>query len=332
MKPLFYIMLAALLIAAAKKSEPKERLSEYGFFTGRLADLSPAKNVIPYQLNTPLFSDYAEKARFIYLPDGGAIPYNADSVFAFPTGSVLIKTFYYPQKEGRRLMETRLLLHEPEGWKALVYVWNDEQTEAFLEVAGDRKPVTYQQHKFDYIIPNLNQCKGCHNTNESMQPIGPSAKQLNGDYPYTSGKENQLTHWSKLHILTGLPGTNIPRAPVWNDPSTGSLNDRARIWLDVNCGHCHKRDGPARTSALFLNTGEKDSTHLGFYKTPVAAGRGSGNLQFNIVPGEPDKSILVYRMQSTDPGVMMPELGRKLTHAEGLELVKEWIRKMPASK
>lgn len=330
---LCYIILSSiLLLSAGRRDEPKERLSEYNFFTGKLADMTPGKNVTPYQLNTPLFSDYAEKARFIYLPEGETVPYNADSVLAFPKGTVLIKTFYYPQPTGRRLMETRLLLHENDGWKALVYIWNDEQTEAFLEVAGDRKPMTYQNKSFDYIIPNLNQCKGCHNTRETMQPIGPTARQLNGDFAYTTGKENQLTHLAKLQLLTGLPGSDIPRAPVWNDPSTGSLNDRARIWLDVNCGHCHKPDGPARTSALFLNIDEQNPTHLGIFKTPVAAGRGSGNRQFNIVPGQPDKSILAYRMESTDPGVMMPELGRKLNHTEGIELVKEWIRKMETTK
>lgn len=338
-KIIFISMLAIVLLSSRSQPGPEELLSGYGFFTGRMADMIPAEGVIPYQLNTPLFSDYAEKARFIKLPQGAAVPYNANGVLQFPVGTVLIKTFYFPQTDkGKRLMETRLLIHEARGWKALEYIWNDEQTDAVLEVAGDRKPVTItnpagREIAFDYIMPNLNQCKGCHNTNDVMQPIGPSARQLNGDLPYASGTENQLLHWSRLGILKGLPPINeVPATPVWNDPATGSLNDRARAWLDINCAHCHKQDGPARTSALLLSYDEKDSTRLGFYKTPVAAGRGSGGLQYNIVPGHPEKSILVYRMASTDPGVMMPELSRKLVHAEGLELIKAWIRQMPATQ
>lgn len=338
-KIIFISMLAIVLLSSRSQPGPEELLSGYGFFTGRMADMIPAEGVIPYQLNTPLFSDYAEKTRFIKLPQGAAVPYNANGVLQFPVGTVLIKTFYFPQTDkGKRLMETRLLIHEARGWKALEYIWNDEQTDAVLEVAGDRKPMTItnpagREIAFDYIMPNLNQCKGCHNTNDVMQPIGPSARQLNGDLPYASGTENQLLHWSRLGILKGLPPINeVPATPVWNDPATGSLNDRARAWLDINCAHCHKQDGPARTSALLLSYDEKDSTRLGFYKTPVAAGRGSGGLQYNIVPGHPEKSILVYRMASTDPGVMMPELSRKLVHAEGLELIKAWIRQMPATQ
>ncbi|QEH41372.1 SO2930 family diheme c-type cytochrome [Chitinophaga sp. XS-30] len=340
MKKLIFIsMLAIVLLSSRSEPGPEELLSGYGFFTGRLADQVPAEGVIPYQLNTPLFSDYAEKARFIKLPQGAAVPYSANGVLQFPVGTVLIKTFYFPQTDrGKRLMETRLLIHEAGGWKALEYIWNDEQTDAVLEVAGDRKPVTItnpagREITFDYIMPNLNQCKGCHNTNDVMQPIGPSARQLNGELLYASGTENQLQHWSRLGMLKDLPPINeVPATPVWNDPATGSLNDRARAWLDINCAHCHKQDGPARTSALLLSYEEKDSTRLGFYKTPVAAGRGSGGLQYNIVPGDPERSILVYRMASTDPGVMMPELSRKLVHAEGLELIKAWIRQMPATQ
>ncbi len=231
-------------------------------------------------------------------------------------------------------METRLLTHTAEGWKALVYIWNDEQTEATLEVAGDRKPVQFiDQHgrtvRFEYIVPNLNQCKGCHNTNEVMTPIGPTARQLNGNFHYANGAENQLQHWLKAGILNGLDDVaHAPKAPVWNDPSTGSVEARARIWLEINCAHCHKPDGPGKTSGLFLLASEKDPTKIGINKPPVAAGRGAADLQFDIVPGHPEKSILIYRMASTDPGIMMPELSRKLTHKEGVELVREWIRQM----
>ncbi|MEZ0483975.1 SO2930 family diheme c-type cytochrome [Fibrella aquatica] len=317
-----------------------EKLSDYGFFAGNPANQKPVTGVVPYALNTPLFTDYAEKLRFVKLPAGKTVTYNDSAVLAFPVGTTLIKTFYYPvdfrdPAKGRRLIETRLLVHQPEGWKALDYVWNDEQTDAFLEVAGDTKMVSYidkagasRQHP--YVIPNLNQCKGCHNRNETMTPIGPSVRQLNGNLTYASGPENQLTHWQQRSMLTEMPALeNCPKAPIWNDPTTGSLNDRARIWLDINCAHCHNPKGPAMTSGLNLSMSEKDPTAIGLMKTPVAAGRGSGGRSYDIVPGKPDESILIYRLHSTDPGVMMPELGRKTVHTESLALLRDWISTLP---
>ncbi|MDZ7936024.1 MAG: SO2930 family diheme c-type cytochrome [Emticicia sp.] len=322
---------------------PKEKLSDYRFFEGNTADQKPAKGVLPYSLNTPLFTDYAEKLRFVKLPENQTVAYNATEVLDFPVGSTIIKTFYYPNdfrkpELGRKLIETRLLIHETDGWKALDYVWNDEQTEAYLEVAGDTKEVSYidangKKKKHEYAIPNVNQCKGCHNRNEKMSPIGPSARQLNGqlsmvNYQFHTA-DNQLVTWQKMGVLTNLPAIEtVPKAAVWNKPETGSLDERARIWLDINCAHCHRKGGPAQTSGLNLSIHETESIAYGILKTPVAAGRGSGNKKYDIVPGKPDESILVYRMESTDPGIMMPEVGRKTTHREGVELIKEWIRAM----
>lgn len=118
---------------------------------------------------------------------------------------------------------------------------------------------------------------------------------------------------------------SVSKAPVWNDPATGSLNDRARTWLDINCAHCHRPEGPASTSGLNLSVHEQSPAAWGVQKTPVAAGRGSGNRRYDIVPGHPDQSILLYRLESTDPGVMMPEVSRKVTHREGVALIREWI-------
>ncbi len=316
------------------------KLSEYGFFAGNLADQKPAGGVVPYTLNTPLFSDYAEKLRFVKLPPGTSAQYNASEVMDFPVGTTIIKTFYFPAdfrdpKKGRRLMETRLLVRNESGWKALEYVWNDEQTDAVLEVAGDRKTVRYTDasgtaHEQEYVIPNLNQCKSCHNRAEVMTPIGPTARQLNGSLDYGHGSQNQLAHWQQNGLLTGLPDlATVPRAPVWNDPTTGALQDRARIYLDINCAHCHRPDGPANTSGLNLSIHEQNPTAWGLRKTPVAAGRGSGNRHYDIVPGHPDESILIYRMESTDPGVMMPEVSRKVAHREGIALIEEWIKTLP---
>lgn len=315
-------------------------LSEWGFFAGNLADQKPAEGVVPYRLNTPLFSDYAEKLRFVKLPPGGSARYDAQEVVDFPVGTTLIKTFYFPTDfrdpgNGRRLVETRLLIRQATGWKALEYVWNEAQTDAVLEVAGERKTVRYvdatgRTHEQEYVIPNLNQCKSCHNRAEVLMPIGPTARQLNGPLDYGTGPENQLAHWQKTGLLTNVPDlANAPRAPVWNDPATGTLAERARIYLDINCAHCHRPDGPASTSGLNLTVHERNPIAWGLHKTPVAAGRGSGGRQYDVVAGKPGESILVYRMESTDPGVMMPEVARKVVHQEGIALIREWIGKLP---
>jgi len=319
---------------------PKEMLSEYGFFAGNLSEQLPAAEVLPYKLNTPLFSDYAQKLRFVKFPPGQSAAYNPDEVLDLPVGTVLIKTFYYPKDardatKGRRLMETRLLLHEAKGWKALEYIWNDEQTDAYLEVAGDSKEVTWvdeqgKRRALTYSIPNLNQCKGCHNQNEQLWPIGPSVRQLNGTLAYADTTENQLLRWQRLGLLTSLPTLDkVPKVPQWDDAKAGTVDERARAWLDINCAHCHSPAGPARSSGMFLHWQETDATRLGVMKAPVAAGRGSGGRQYGIVPGQPDQSILVHRLESTDPGVMMPELGRRTVHAEGVQLVREWIAGLP---
>ena len=321
---------------SVKSGNLKDNLSEYGFFEGKMSDLKPVKGVVPYTLNAPLFSDYAQKYRFVQLPDGQTVDFNADSVFQFPIGTKIIKAFVYQndvrdEKKGRRIMETRVLLRDDDGgWVALPYVWNDEQTEATLEPAGDTKNVVYKDAKgrkiaHEYVIPNVNQCRGCHIRGDKMSPIGPSARQLNGDYH----SENQLINWKKTNILRGLPDdlASVPKFPNYDDKSI-SLDARARAYLDINCAHCHNRQGPAVTSGLFLDWKTTDSTTYGFFKSPVAAGRGSGNLKYDIVPSKPSESILVYRMASTDPGEMMPEVGRKVVHTEGVELIREWIRAM----
>ncbi len=318
-------------------------LSEYGFFTGETSAQVPAEGVVPYQLNTPLFSDYAEKLRFVKLPEGLTTPYQDSSVFDFPIGTTLIKTFYYYHDArqpslGRRLMETRLLIHKPTGWQALTYHWNEAQTDAVLEVAGGRKPVSWinaagKTQQVEYYLPNVNECKGCHNYSGKFRPIGPSARQLNGQLDYPEGAENQLVYWKSHDMLTGMESVDdAPRAAVWNDASSGTLDQRARAWLDINCAHCHNPKGPASTTGLFLDFWQKDPKVLGIHKPPVAAGRGSGGRKVGIKPGKPDDSILYYRISSADPGVMMPELARKLVHEEGVALIREWIAAMDTQK
>ncbi len=320
-----------------------EKLSEYGLFTGNGSSQEPVEGVIPYDLNTPLFSDYTEKSRFVKLPPGTTAEYRADESFVFPVGTVIAKTFAYPvdardPKLGRRLLETRILKREPQGWVGLPYIWNAAQTEAVLEVAGDLVDVKWidtagQERTNNYIIPNSNQCKGCHRLGDDFLPIGPKARHLNRDFAYAHGSENQLAYWTRTKALAGSPSPqDAPRLAVWNDPATGSLDQRARAWLEMNCAHCHNPAGPARNTGLNLLASEDGPTRFGIFKAPVAAGRGSGGRDYDIVPADPDKSIITFRINSIDPGIMMPELGKRLIHAEGAELVRQWIAEMPQSE
>lgn len=327
---IFCLLLLAFIGLVSADADYKENLSDYGFFQGTLKDQIPSEGVVLYTLNSPLFSDYASKLRFVRLPEGQSVAFNPDSVLQFPVGTAIVKTFYYPvdernPKKGRRLMETRVLLHEAKGWVALPYIWNKEQTDAVLEVAGGSDQVSWidgagKKQSFEYQVPNMNQCKGCHERSGEMTPIGPSVRQLNDGH--------QLQNWETAGLLKGLPKDHIPALVNYSD-AAASLNDRVKAYLDINCAHCHNPTGPARSSGLYLTWDSKDRTAYGFFKAPVAAGRGSGNLSYDIVPGKPEQSILHYRMASRDPGVMMPELGRQLTHHEGVELVRSWIASLP---
>jgi len=326
------VALDALLAEA-----PAPKLGDYHLFKDTGA--RQPNGLTPYALNTPLFTDYAEKFRFLYLPPGTKATYRADGVLEFPVGAALVKTFAYPAdlrrpKEGVRYLETRLLIHKREGWVAQAYVWNAEQTEAVLKRAGARLDVSFvdghgRVRTVDYAVPNQNQCKECHQLDKGLTPIGPKARNLNGTFAYPGGAENQLAHWSRLGLLSGAPKPDAaPRTARWDDPSE-PLEARARAYLDANCAHCHNPRAAASNSGLFLNLEETRAAALGVGKGPVAAGRGSGGLRVGIDPGHPDASILAYRMASTEPGVMMPELGRSLIHEEGLKLIRDYIAGMP---
>lgn len=319
-----------------------ELLSSYRFFTDG-ATQQPNEGVLPYDLNTPLFSDYALKHRFVWMPQGVSAIYDETKTFDLPVGTVLIKTFAFPadfrdETPDERLIETRLLVHRSSGWDVVTYLWNAEKTEARRRVIGASIPVTFidpqgEERHVNYQVPNTNQCHECHEeVADSLGPVGPKARHLNRDYNYADGSENQLARWSEMGYLTGAPDpAAAPRLPVFDDPETGTVAERARAYLDINCGNCHNPTGFARTSGLFLTNDVTNPTQLGVCKLPVAAGQGAGGRPYGITPGEPDRSILVYRMESTAPGVAMPELGRQTVHEEALEVIRAWIESLDGS-
>ena len=323
--------------AALMAGEPARQLSEYNLFADGL-EQTPTEGVVPYDLVTPLFSDYASKDRFIYVPEDKTAEYDDDDVFRFPVGTTLVKTFSYPAdlrepEKDIRLIETRLLVHQKDGWKAFAYVWDEEAADATLKIAGKRLSVDVIDSSgnpvsINYAVPNANQCKECHANGDRITPIGPSARNLNHQFSYETGAANQIETWSERGILRGARSADeAPRAANWTDP-TLPIDARARTYLDVNCAHCHRLEGAASNSGLYLRSSETDPVKWGLMKRPVAAGRGSGDHKFDIVPGKPEESILIYRMKSLDPGVMMPELGRSMVHEEAVEMLEEWIAQL----
>jgi uncharacterized repeat protein (TIGR03806 family) len=336
-----------------------ELLSDWGMMSTRGGFLRLADGVEPFDLNSPLFTDYAGKLRTVWMPEGVAAHYREGEVLDFPVGTVITKTFYYPvDADGHvlrgdsdvvmadqpetldlarvQLIETRLLIRRSDGWIALPYVWNEDESDARLMRAGHSLALSLADpdgsyRDINYLVPNVNQCAGCHavnNTTREISPIGPAARHLNRDFEYAEGAENQLAHFIAEGYLDGAPGLpEIPRAAVWNNPDL-PLDARARAYLDINCAHCHNPVGPADTSGLHLNIDAPHGANLGVCKPPIAAGPGSGGRQVDIVPGHPDESIFIYRMESTRADVMMPELGRSLAHDEGVSLIEAWISAM----
>ena len=290
-------------------------LSDYGFFADAPAQ-RPAPGVVPYRLNTALWSDGADKLRFVYVPGGRQAKAQGEGLLDLPVGTALIKTFAFTENGKQRLIETRLLLHRASGWVALPYLWNAEQTEARLALAGARLPLTTPAGQaISYRVPNKNQCKECHQVGGAVIPIGPKARNLSARW---------LADFVAAGHLDAAPaGADV--FPLWEERSKARVRQAARAYLDVNCAHCHRPQASASNSGLDLRWEQADPSLLGIMKRPVAAGRGAGSMLFDVVPGKPDESILAHRMASAEPGVAMPELGKDTVDTEAVAVIRRWI-------
>jgi parallel beta-helix repeat protein len=313
-------------------------LADYRLFEGTDPRRDPSPGGVPYDLTTPLFSDYATKHRFLFLPPGTSASYREDGILEFPLGTIISKTFSFeditdPSMPKDLVVETRLLIRRAEGWEGLPYVWNEAGTEALLSVPGAVvRDLQFEDpdgvsHTIDYAVPDMAQCGSCHFGSDGDVPIGPKVALLNRDFPYAGGSENQLVHLADAGLLTGAPAdpTTAPRIPFWDDPGDGTLEERARGYLDANCAHCHNPDGRAGFTSLHLQWDAPLDQLYGICKRPIAAGSGAGGLLWDIDPGDPDLSIMVFRMASEQPAIMMPELSRTIAHDAGVALVADWI-------
>ncbi len=347
--------LGALILAACGGDEPPDcdvaagtgpampatglckRLSTYRLFTD-VARQAADPALVPYDLATPLFSDYADKRRWLYLPPGGVAAWRDVDALELPIGAMLVKTCAYADDRrspaaGQRLLETRLLFRQLGGWKAAAYVYREDGTDADLAVDGDAIDAAWVHddgapRTNRYLVPDTNQCLNCHGEHAArMAPLGPKVRHLNR--PTIDGAANQLQRLIDAGLLTGAPDPSTwPRDPALDDP-TAPLAARARAWLDVHCAHCHNGTGAARTVGLDFSSAQTNPEALGVCKLPVAGGAATGGRRYDVVPGQPDQSILVFRLESTDPELRMPSLGRNLVDAEGLALIRAWIAGLP---
>ncbi len=319
-----------------------DNLASYNLFKNKLNPLeNPMEKGFKYQLSSALFSDYALKARFIFVPDLQKIGFQPTSVFDFPVGTIITKTFWYQHqkdKSKKKIVETRLLIHRPIGWVALPYIWNENQTEATLQRGGTELDIssewltenTIKEKTFHYNVPNSNQCWNCHSLANKIHPIGPKAKWLNSEGTLQWHGKNQIQAMiDEKYFNESTLEKDFSKIVIAGDYNNETLpiSQRARAYLDINCAHCHSPNGTGGMSGLWLEyEREESSSHLGICKSPIAAGTAAAEVKFDIVPGHPEKSLLIKRLSDLRPANKMPEVGRNLVHTKGVALVSRWIQ------
>ena len=347
------LLLAVVLIgcgetSSADESDPRPRielalqdpvprtLSAYGFFRAPMAAMVPVDGVIPYQVSSPLWADGAEKERFLVLPAGTTASIGDDEEsdrWHFPNGTVIVKNFWFAMdrrapESTMRLMETRLLVRSPDRWVSHTYVWDEAQSEATRQVAGKRFNLDYTDLEGAsarqlYIVPNTNQCDHCHELDDVNHTLGLVTRQLQRDVIRDGVSVPQLD-WLYAQGVVATAPTPVEH-PLDDPAGDASLDARARSYLEGNCGHCHRPGGNGGTSGLILLARETRPATYGICKSPIAAGPGAGGRTADIVPGEPESSIFIYRMESTDPEIKMPEIPNMEVDTFGVDLITEWI-------
>jgi uncharacterized repeat protein (TIGR03806 family) len=314
---------------------PLEHLSDYRFFSGPISDLLPNQRVLPYEPITPLFSDYAHKSRFVWMPEGASAQYVADdALLSFPDGTVLIKNFYYDHvlpSDAKRILETRLLVKKDGAWIFADYVWNDEQTEATYDLDGSYQALEWlhddgSTKSVNFRIPSDVECYTCHKNNGLNMPIGPKPQNLNKIYDYTDGAQNQLIKWQSVGYLSGEIPAEIVATVDWTD-SAEPLEQRVRSYLDANCSYCHRDEGHCYYRPLRLEwneTGNPDM--LGVCQTPQEFI--NSTLTHIIARSNVNRSVMFFRMNTTDAQYRMPLMGRTLIHQEAVDLMEEYINSL----
>lgn len=310
--------------------EPPALLSQTGAFSN-LGTLAPAPGVIPYDVIQPLWSDAAEKKRWIAIPNDGTpdtpaeqITWSAEGNWSFPIGTVLIKHFEYP---GRRL-ETRFMVHgEDRAWFGFTYRWRPDGSDAeLLPSPALEETMQIGGETRTWHFPGRGECASCHNESAG-RVLGVNTRQLNHDFFYeTTGRTaNQLATLNRLGFFAGgIDESALPSLLTARNQAdeSASLERRARSYLDVNCAHCHQPGTPAR--AVF----DARLTTAPWSQNLITA------VPFNdfgipdarlVTPGSPEASTVYHRANSVEPGIAMPPVAKHLVDTAGMQLLRDWI-------
>lgn len=318
-------------------SIPYAKLSDYNLFKGNLSDLDPVFGVVPYEPISSLFSDYASKKRFVWMPDGAIATYASDSEsLNFPVGTVLVKNFYYENvlpDNSKKILETRLMIKNPDEWVFANYVWNDDQTEAFYNMNGSVVELSFNHNgttkEVNYRIPNGSECVTCHNKTGIPLPIGTKPQNMNKNYNFPNGSQNQLERLKEIGYLTDYPN-NINTVVNYNDNSK-PLELRVRSYLDINCAHCHSDEGFCNyRKPRFAFNKTSDPLNLGIcveHDEDISL-HIDGNPTHIITPGSVEQSVIYYRLNTVKPNIRMPLRGRTVIHEEAVEMVSQWINSL----
>jgi len=274
----------------------------------------PASGLVPYGVNAPLWSDGAEKDRWMALPDGETITVGEDGQLVFPLGTVLVKRF----TQDEQLVETRLMVrHEDGGWGAYSYVWDGLEMFAQWERGG----AEVELDEGHWTVPSMAQCVRCH-TEVSGQTLGLELGQLDGDFTYPNGRTaNQLETLHHIGMFDADPGVAAEVYPGVDDVSS-TVEQRARAVLHTNCSSCHQVGGTGR-SDLDLRFSTPLASMEACNVEPTASDLGVSGARM-LVPGDPDRSMIAVRMGLRGLG-QMPPIGSNQVDEAGLAVVREWI-------
>jgi len=326
------------------------RLSETGIFEST-AENQVQAGLIPYSVNSPLWSDGAVKERFIGLPGDAQIDYQDVKAWNPPEGTVLVKTFSLETAPGRQQrVETRLMTKQQGEWIGYSYAWNPEQTDAVLvESAGQDQVFSVvdpeepgQVRPQSWHFPSRAECLVCHSRAAGFV-LGLQTAQLNRDQTYHGVTVNQLSaldHWRVLKkpgtsendqprqaVLT-KPTTELPRFASLSDTSA-RLEDRVRAYLHVNCAVCHQAAGGGNAQMeLQAQTSLEKMKLVG--ETPYHAKFEVADAEL-VAPGDPARSILLKRMSLRGRG-QMPPLASSQIDPAAVTAITEWIQNLPPKR
>ncbi|HET8837638.1 MAG TPA: hypothetical protein VFM82_01430 [Flavobacteriaceae bacterium] len=312
---------------------PYATLSEYHFFEENLSDQNPVYGVVPYEPINSLFTDYAKKKRFVWMPYGKKAVYVSDyESLDFPVGTVLIKNFYYENVQPgnvQRIIETRLLIKKETEWIFAEYVWNADQSEAFLDMEGSYTEVNWLENgeakSNNYRVPSHSECFTCHKSSETVVPIALKPQNLNSDFSYPEGSKNQLQKLVEFGYLKNTIPNSIETVVPWNDASQ-DISLRMRSYVDINCAHCHSSTGHCDYRPLRFNFHESgDETNMGVCVLPDTQIPPYTKI---VVPGDPLRSVLHFRVSTTLEQYKMPLLGRNMVDENAVIMVEEWINSL----